>query len=151
MAGFDGNIIDGFITAEVGDRMLPTGISNDSTELAVDVGLVYEELGDLIITSKEILGEARLILVNDTTGESIAGVARMIDTIRQLVKEFSTVHTQNLKFEQQKEMEQIKHDNRERLLYLRNPELNPSDDDEVDTLIPFSQEDVIRKIIAARK
>jgi len=156
---FNGNIIDSFIEAEVGEELNAENIArfnehnamdnmelklikkDDGGGLSVDVGEVYNELGNLVVIAKEMLVEARNILRDDETGESISGVAQMIGVINTLIREFSSVHKERLKFEQKLRFEEIKQQHRIELHNLKNPTISDDGDEE---LITYSQEDLIQ-------
>lgn len=115
----------------------------------VDVDKVYGELASLISIGNDILKSAKYAVEVDPTAEGIlAGTASMLNAIKDTVKEFSKIHMQNLRFNQQIELEKIKQRGKEKLLKMRG-----TDEAETDTmeLVPFNQEDVIANLISEQK
>jgi len=110
----------------------------------VDVKRVYNELEGLISLGNGILKNAKYAVEMDPTAEGVlGGAASMINAVKDTVKEFSKIHLQNLKFEQQVQLENLKQAGREKLVALKNTE-----EDVPENLIPFSQEDIIKEIIS---
>ena len=110
----------------------------------VDVTRVYKELSGLIEVGNDVLKSAKYAIDMDPTAEGVlGGAASVINSIKDTVKEFTKIHMQNLKFEQQKELEFIKQQGREKLVLLRQP-----DDEESDDLatVPYNQEEIINQL-----
>lgn len=115
---------------------------------AVDVNRVYGELEGLINIGNDILKNAQYAVEMDPTAEGVlGGAASMLNAVKDTVKEFTKVHLQNLKFQQQMELEKLKQQGREKLVEMRHGE----DDEENTHLVPFNQEEIIKGIVDQEK
>jgi hypothetical protein len=110
----------------------------------IDVSRVYNELEGLISVGNQILKNAKYAVEMDPTAEGVlAGTSSMMNAIKDTVKEFTKIHLQNLKFEQQVQLEKLKQQGREKLVELRKTE--PEEDYE--DLVPYNQENIIKEIM----
>lgn len=114
-----------------------------ASKTEVDSKRVYGELENLIGLGKEILKNAKYAIEIDPTAEgALTGVASVINAVKDIVKEFTKVHLQNLKFEQQIQIEKLKQKGREKLAKMRKTE----DTSDIEELVPYNQEENIRII-----
>ena len=121
-----------------------------------DMGSINRELARLLTTGNFILESTRQqIDCNLDNPDIINASAKLIDSLRDTLKEFSRIHYQNAKHNQSKELELIKLAGKKQLLDQKikaMKELNPGNtgsSNTVDTipLHSFSQEDMVRNIL----
>lgn len=141
-------------------------VSNNKSDMVIkdgdgivvpNVEKIYGELGNLIKTGNDILKSAEYLVSVEPDGESIAGAAQMINSVKDVIREFSKLHTNHIRHQQNMELEKLKQDNREKLLeikYKKEQDLkkNPAligDDGNVINTVGFNQEKVIQEIIDA--
>lgn len=109
----------------------------------VDVKRVYGELASLIEIGNDVLKSAKYAIDIDPTAEGVlAGASSVIHAVNDTVKEFTKIHIQNLKFEQQKQIEYIKQKGREKLVLLRQP----TDEEKDIETVPYNQEEIIKQL-----
>lgn len=140
----DAEIID-----DNGNSQVPLQIESSDNSMIesnsdVNVDNVYRELEQLISVGNDILKTAKYAADMDPTADGVlAGTASMLNAVKDTVKEFTKIHLQKLKFEQQKELELIKQAGRERIVELRKQtgeDISPVD------MVPFNQESVVEII-----
>lgn len=104
---------------------------------------VYKKLGDLVETGNEILKSIQYIIGSDPENpETIAGAASLINSVKDTLKEFSKIHLMKVKFEQQKELERLKLENKKKILNHKNS-LEAKSESPSENLLPFQQEQII--------
>jgi len=109
---FDPNRLDEILNDAV-PTALPTRMDLNveqfmTSDGKIDRDKVYAELGKLIASGNWLVqGFSR---VNPDTEGALSGMASVIASLRQLIGEFTKIHNQELKFEQQTQMERIKLD-----------------------------------------
>lgn len=146
---FDPNMMDVLINDADQVHEVAVKIKEDkkliSKNESVDVERVYGELSTLISTGNEIIKNAKYAVDMDPTAEGVlAGTASMMNSVKDTIKEFTKIHLQNIKFEQQMQLEKVKQEGREKLVELRKID---ADVEDLTHLVPFNQEDIIRDII----
>jgi hypothetical protein len=113
----------------------------------IDTTRVYGELEDLILLGKDILKNAKYAIELDPTAEgAMSGVSSVISAVTDIVKEFTKIHLQHLRFQQQVELEKIKQKGREKLVELRQKNTEQDDQIEKGDLIMYSQEQIVEVI-----
>jgi len=120
---------------------------NKSGEIEVNTQHLYEELASLIETGKIALDSANYILSSSGDAESISGVAQMMGSLRSVISEFNKINLLNIKFSQQKELENLRFNNRLKLIEKKNSD--NSDNIEED-LVAFNTEDIIQSVLNAQ-
>ena len=155
---FDPNMLDMII--ENGDETteevyeIKKQIEEDKNHIEktgnVNVDKVYSELSELIALGSNVLKSAKYAVDMDPTAEGVlAGTASMMNAVKDTVKEFTKIHLQNIKFQQQVELEKIKQKGREKLIELRNQ--GKEVDGEVIDTTPFCVEDIIEELNSYEK
>jgi orotidine-5'-phosphate decarboxylase len=150
---FDTQMMDAILdNAEDQVQEIAKNIEEDKALIAVnenvEVERVYNELENLISLGNGILKNAKYAVEMDPTAEGVlAGTASMMNAVKDTVKEFTKIHLQNLKFEQQVQLEKLKQLGREKIIELRKSD----DDEEFENLVPFNQESIIKEIMENKK
>jgi hypothetical protein len=146
---FDTHMMDAILDdAEDQVQEIAKNINEDKALIAVneniEVKRVYNELENLISLGNGILKNAKYAVEMDPTAEGVlAGTASMMNAVKDTVKEFTKIHLQNLKFEQQVQLEKLKQNGREKIVELRKTD----NEEEYENLVPFNQEDIIKEIM----
>ncbi len=120
-----------------------TSTNNGKTD--VDAGKLYEELSNLMDVGKRALASATYILESTGDSESISSCSLMISALRSIISEFNKIHLMNLKFEQQKEFEEIKFENRMKAIAARNSE---GDGEDIEDLMAYNTDNIIEAVLA---
>jgi len=124
------------------------GTQNQAT---VDVVRVYNELSNLLSTGNNLLESAKYAVDQDPTQEGIlTGAAALLSTIKDVMKEFTKVHLQNIKFEQAKQLQLLKHNDRKDLVELKNT-LDKTAQELPKDALAYTQEDIVRQIIESQE
>ncbi len=114
-------------------------------KIDVKADLLYEELSNLMDVGKRAMASASYILESTGDSESISGVATMLNSLKQIISEFNKIHLMNLKFEQQKEFEEIKFENRMKAIAARNSEGAGED---IEDLMAYNTDNIIEAVLA---
>jgi hypothetical protein len=115
---------------------------------------VYHELSNLINVSYELLDAARYALETNPEGEGvISGISAMIDSIRDLLREFIKIQTMSMRFDQMKELEILKTQCKKELLQMKlNAVADPNSVGKAPIdMYEFNQEKIITSILAKEK
>jgi len=148
------NDVLGCITDDISgvSKEAPKPISTENFKLTthnegkIDVNAehLYKELSALIDIGKNALSSANYILESTGDAESISGIAQMISGIRSVIAEFNKINLLNVKFLQQKELEEIKQQNKLKIIEARN--LNTTEED-ANNNYKFNTESIIDAIL----
>jgi len=111
----------------------------------VNVSEMYAELNKLMDVGKRAMASASYILESTGDAESISGVATMLTSLKQILGEYNKIHLMNLKFEQQKEFEQIKFNNRMKAIAARNSE---GEGEDIEDLLAYNTDNIIEAVLA---
>jgi hypothetical protein len=96
-----------------------------------------------------MLKTAQYALEMDPLAEGGAsGAASVLNAVKDVTKEFTKIHFQNLKHMQSIELERIKQENRERLLQIKLEAMKGTMK-QAEQLVPYCQEDVVKMILNA--
>ena len=125
---------------------------------------VYEQLGKLILTGNDVFANVKMILDDNPDAELLASATSLLNTIKDIMKEFTHLHNQTVKFEQQKEMEMLKAQLRQQQILLKSKETqklmtqrmnmanNPDMfNDKPVEMVPYCQEEVVKALAAAKE
>ena len=116
---------------------------------------VYGELSKLVKSGQEVFENVKVLVENNPGDpELIGGAARMLDSIRETLKEFTRVHLIELKHKQQMEMEMIKIGGKREILNTKiqaTKELQGGTNASNVQMLAYNQEDMIKSILAAEK
>ena len=89
----------------------------ESPDIDIDVAKAYTELADLIKTGKEILDNSKYVIeTNPEDSESVQAAASIINSLKDLTKEFTKIHTGHLEHQRRKELELLRIKGKEELL-----------------------------------
>lgn len=117
-------------------------------QVAIDPNIVYGKLNNLVDTGDKLLKTAQYLIDAAPDADNIASTASLITSVKDVIKEFTVLHRDKMRFEQQKELERFKAEQKEKLLRLRinsdkavtQPGEGPID------VVEFSQEAIIEKL-----
>ena len=135
----------------------------DDSELTINVAEIYTQLNSLIKTGNEILENSKYTIeTNPDDSEAVQAASSIINALRDTVKEFNKLHIEHLKHGHAKELELLKIQGRKESILLKsseaqkmmaknNPGLLGNDESNVEDLISYSQEDVIKSILDIEK
>jgi len=123
---------------------------------------IYEEMGKLVQTGNYILETLKFhVEHNLDNAELVTGVANVMNSIRDTLKEFTKIYLNQIQHEQKIELEKLKLTGKKELLETKiqaaNNILNSGEnskqlnDKQSIPLIPFSPENIIKEIIKAEK
>ncbi len=121
---------------------------SDKSEAEVNPNVIYSRLNKLIETGDNLLQTTQYLINTSPDAENISSAASLISSIRDVVHEFTTIHRDRLKFEQQLTLEKFKAQEKEKLLKMRL-ENNSSTENHSDSteMLEYSQESIIDHII----
>ncbi|HPM74236.1 MAG TPA: hypothetical protein PLA71_00775 [Saccharofermentans sp.] len=106
---------------------------------------VYTQMAELAKTGNELLETAKYSLESQPdNAEAIAGVASLLNSVKDTLKEFSKVYLMKVRFDQQKELENLKTENKKKLLEHKISVDSESGSNTTKDLIPYSQEQLIK-------
>ena len=109
--------------------------------------MIYNELSELIIISKKLLKNAEYMLETNPDGESLSGAASLINAVRNVIKEFTNLYRDNIKYEKMKEIEKYKNDLKKELMeHKKNMSENGIGDKDV-PMLEYSQEELVKQIL----
>lgn len=108
---------------------------------------IYKQISELVDTGNRMLKTSLYALEMDPLAEGGAsGAASVLSAVKDVTKEFTKIHFQNLKHMQSIELERIKQENREKLLKIKLEAMNGAMK-QVEELVPYCQEDVVKMIL----
>lgn len=108
---------------------------------------IYKQISELVDTGNRMLKTSLYALEMDPLAEGGAsGAAAVLSAVKDVTKEFTKIHFQNLKHMQSIELERIKQENREKLLRVKIEAMNGTMK-QVEEMVPYCQEDVVRMIL----
>lgn len=123
-----------------------TALAQPPAPTFADPGRVYEEYAELIKMGKGVFQQVQYIMAAaPPDGEVIASAASMITSIKDVLREFSKLHTESVKYQRTVEMEKLKQENREKLLQLRHDLQFKEEAIDAET-VPFNQEQCMRML-----
>ena len=145
---FDPHTLDAILNPESQVHEIRQAIQEDSELLnakkEVDINKVYTELAGLVGAEKEILNLAKYAVESDPTTEGLlSGISSLTNSIKDTLGMFLKLHNQNIKHQQQLELERYKHECRKELVNMRAVNVPPSRGEDSD-LVPFSQEEIVK-------
>lgn len=131
----------------------PIVVSNnnvdDMTSTTYNTENIYSQISQLVDTGNRMLKTAQYALEMDPLAEGGAsGAAAVLNAVKDVTKEFTKIHFQNLKHMQSIELERIKQENREKLLKIKLEAMNGTMK-QAEQLVPYCQEDVVKMILNA--
>lgn len=114
---------------------------------------IYRELSNLINVSYELLHLAQYALQTNPEGEGvITGISSLVNSIRDLLREFIKVQATSIKFEQMKEMERLKTECKKELLAMKiNAAGGPVTNGATIPMYEYNQEKIISSILEKEK
>lgn len=108
---------------------------------------IYKQISELVDTGNRMLKTSLYALEMDPLAEGGAsGAASVLSAVKDVTKEFTKIHFQNLKHIQSIELERVKQENREKLLKIKLDAMNGAMK-QVEELVPYCQEDVVKMIL----
>jgi hypothetical protein len=128
-------------------------------EFAQDNSYIDEELKGLIQTCKQIMDGAKYLIGAAPDAESIAAAANLIGSLGTIMSEFNKAVLLKKKFNETTKLEKMKIKARKEIIRLRaqldTKKLSLGDGNTINiqnnNLVPFSQEDIVKNIIAEEK
>lgn len=85
----------------------------------IDHNKIYSQLAKLIETGNDALANLSSFEIDPSNSESITATASLLNSIKNVVSEFTKIHQQHIKFQQAIELEQIKFRHKQELTKLR--------------------------------
>jgi hypothetical protein len=138
-------------TVEADLEEMTTELSKHKPKQMSSVELVYEELNELIRIAKKILKAAEYLVDTSPDGESISGTASLINAVRNVIKEFTDLHRDSIKYEKMKELERFKVELKKELMEHKRA-LDSNKNSAVDVpLVEYSQEELVKTILKMQK
>jgi hypothetical protein len=122
-----------------------------------DDNYIDEELKGLIDTARQIMDGAKYLIGSCPDADAIAAAANLISSLGTIMSEFNKSVLQKKKFHDQKQLEIMKINARTELVRLRaqldTKKIAIGDNNTIiqNNLVPYSQEDIIKNIIAEEK
>lgn len=128
-----------------------------------NVDRIYSELGELVKSGKTILEAANYAISSTDApdGEVMSAAASMINSLKDVLKEFNKINYSEILHNQKKEIAEIqikaKRELQERKIEAMKEMLAMKNDNTINVtpnqipMIEFSQEDIIKKLIEAEK
>ena len=120
----------------------------DKKEVNINPDIIYHRLNQLIETGDNLLKTTQYLIQSSPDADNISSAASLISSIRDVVHEFTVIHRDKLKFDQQLQLEEYKANQKEKLLKLRLEHTStPKNNDVSENMIEFSQESIIDAIL----
>lgn len=118
-------------------------------EITVDPETIYNKLNGLINTGDKILKTAEYFVTSAPDSENISSAASLISSVRDVIHEFTIVHRDKLKFDQQMKIEEFKAQQKKELFLLKQ-QMNdkPSNQSNEIEMMEYSQESIIDALLA---
>lgn len=121
-----------------------------------DQSKVYDELSKLIQNGNFILETLKYHVENNLdNAELINGIANIMNSIRDTLKEFTKIYLNQIQFEQKLQIEKLRLAGRKELLDAKikatNNLLNIQNNNQSIPLIPYTPENIIKEIIEIEK
>ena len=117
-------------------------------EISVDPSTIYKRLNGLIETGDNLLKTTQYLVNSTPDPENIASAASLIGSVRDVIHEFTVIHRDKLKFDQQMELERYKASEKEKLLKMRLDQTTKTEPTTSDVeMVEFSQEQIINSIL----
>ena len=122
----------------------------DKNEVSINPDAIYDRLNKLIETGDTLLKTTQYLIQSSPDADNISSAASLISSIRDVVHEFTVIHRDKLKFDQQLQLEQYKAAQKEKLLKMRlsNNTSSSEQPNPVD-MMEYSQENIINQILKA--
>lgn len=138
---FDPTELDKILNEEDSNCELDNTNSNTQLQLFDEqncnpkVNKVYEQLSNLISIGNKTLEDAQYLIRTSPDGENISAIASLLNAIKDTVKEFTKIHGQNIKHQQEKELLMLKFEGKKKMLDYKlqkqketEQEINPATD-----------------------
>lgn len=152
----DMNVID------IDAQKIESTMSSSKKKIECDQD-IYDRLNELIQSGNELFDSVKMIIQDNPDGEMLSGASSLINSIKDIMKEFTKLHNMKMKFEQQKELEMIKARLKQDQILLKSQEtqkliakkLNMGsgsgtlDNSPVD-MVSYCQEEVIKALNSAK-
>ena len=121
----------------------------NNTEVSVNPDVIYSRLNKLIETGDNLLKTTQYLIQSSPDADNISSAASLISSIRDVVHEFTVIHRDKLKFDQQLQLEQYKATQKEKLLKMRleNNQSTSSDTTKSVDMLEYSQESIVAEIL----
>ncbi len=103
---------------------------------------VHNELNDLIQVSKDMLQQGKYLMDVDPNSETIAAAATLVNSVRNVLNEFTTLYRDELKHQRAKEIEDYKTEKKKELMQYRK-QLDANGDGDDTKTVEYSQEALI--------
>lgn len=150
MNKFDESALDIILSdADVQVQEVAASVKADGNKLIkngdMQVDRIYGELEGLIAVGSELLTYGKYSVENETEG-ALMGLGSLLNSVNGTIKEFTKIHSQNLKFQQQQMLEQQKHENKMELLKYKQELSSATADTDTTDMYAYSQEEVIKAL-----
>jgi len=116
-------------------------------EATVDIEKIYGELDSLVKTGGKVLNAAQYLVETTPESENIASTAMLLSSIKDIVREFTRLYHDKIRFDRQKELEVLKIKGREKLIKLRHNLEGGTPIGTTEDVVGYNQEEMIKKII----
>lgn len=90
------------------NQTLQIETSKQDTTPKINHKKVYEELAELIKNGNDILSTTKLMIESDPDAEMVHASAQLLSSIKDMMKEYTKLYLNEVKFDQRKEIEQMK-------------------------------------------
>ncbi len=129
-----------------------------------NVDSIYQQFGEMIESGNQVLSSVKMILEENPDGEMLSGASALMNSIKDMMKEFTKLYNMKMRFEQQKELEMMKarikqeqillksQETQKLLLQKLNPNQNPgiSGQEAPLDMVSFCQEEVVKAMAKAK-
>lgn len=121
---------------------------------------IYKALSELIAKGQSVFDTLSVLIASSSVPDPdlIASASALMNAIKDSLREFAKIHMHYVKFEQTKELEQMKMTERRKLLQYRTREARRllemkknSGEKDITDMVTFCQEDVVNAIVASEK
>ena len=127
--------------------------SEGNIDTTVNIDKVYDRLNSLVDAGNRILEASQYLVETTPEADNITSAATLLTSMKDVLKEFRLIHDGKVKREHEKDIELLKQQGRKDLIELKTEKLlelkNDNGNNSVKAIetIPFSQEDVVSKIL----
>lgn len=127
--------------------------TSNSALSTVDISSIYNNMNSLITTGNTVLDIAKyaseIAPGEPGFGEVLAGTSSLINSIKDVLKEFSKIYSDKISHERKVELEKLKIEGRKEIVREKAKYNNPLGNSTIDNeeLIEYKQGDIVSEII----
>ena len=107
---------------------------------------IYNELNNILATGDKILRASEYLVTSTPDPDNIASAASLISSLKDVMKEFTVLYRDEIKFKRQMQLENFKAQKKKELVLLKMSEKENNDLND-EEMIEFSQESIVRSLL----